>query len=167
MEPDAPLEPVPTSQPVSPAEPAPAVADHRLLVTADVERLAEVRAFVREAVATFGGSDRVADDLVQAVDEATCNVMLHGYGGSTGEIEIEAALRDGKIEIRLLDRAPAFDPTAAPEPDISRPPEPRRPGGMGVGIHLLRTMTDEVRHHVRPDGGNELTLVRSIDDPAK
>jgi anti-sigma regulatory factor (Ser/Thr protein kinase) len=38
---------------------------------------------------------------------------------------------------------------------------------MGVGIHLLRAMTDEVRHHVRPDGGNELTLVRSIDEPAK
>ena len=27
-------------------------------------------------------------------------------------------------------------------------------------------MTDEVRHHVRPDGGNEFTLVRSIDNPA-
>jgi hypothetical protein len=28
-------------------------------------------------------------------------------------------------------------------------------------------MTDAVRHHVRPDGGNELTLVRSIDNPPK
>ena len=146
--------------------PVPAVADRRLLVSAGVERLAEVRVFVREAVATFGGSKRAADDLVQAVDEATCNVMLHGYGSAPGEIEIEAALRDGKIEIQLLDRAPAFDPTTAPTQDLSRPPV-CRPGGMGVGIHLLRTMTDEVRHHVRPDGGNELTLVRSIDDPAK
>jgi len=136
-------------------------------VPSDVDRLAEVRAFVREAVADFGGSRRVADDLVQAVDEATCNVMLHGYGGSPGEIEIDAAVRDGRIEIRLADRAPAFDPTAAPAHDASRPPVSRRPGGMGVGIHLLRTMTDEVRHHVRPDGGNELTLVRSIDDPAR
>ena len=148
-------------------EPEPAVAGRRLLVTADVERLAEVRAFVREAVATFGGSNRVADDLVQAVDEATSNVILHGHGGAPGEIEIEAALRDGTIEIRLLDRAPTFDPTAAPTPDVSRPPVSRRPGGMGVGIHLIRTMTDAVRHNARPDGGNELTLVRSIDDPAK
>jgi anti-sigma regulatory factor (Ser/Thr protein kinase) len=136
-------------------------------VSSDVDRLADVRAFVREAVADFGGSRRIADDLVQAVDEATCNVMLHGYGGSPGEIEIEAAVREGRIEIRLADRAPAFDPTAAPAHDATRPPVTRRPGGMGVGIHLLRTMTDEVRHHVRPDGGNELTLVRSIDDPAK
>jgi anti-sigma regulatory factor (Ser/Thr protein kinase) len=139
----------------------------RLRVESDVNRLAEVREFVRDAVTTFGGSARVADDLVQAVDEATCNVMLHGYGHEPGAIDIEAALRDGRIEIRLLDRGPAFDPTAAPAPDTTKPPASKRPGGMGVGIHLLRTMTDEVRHHVRPDGGNELTLVRSIDEPAE
>lgn len=143
------------------------LAPRTLTVPSDVDRLADVRAFVRGAVADFGGTTEVADDLVQAVDEATCNVMLHGYGGAPGEIEIEAALRDGKVEIRLLDRAPAFDPTARPPTDVSKPPVSRRPGGMGMGIHLLRTMTDEVRHHVRPDGGNELTLVRAIGDPAE
>ena len=136
-------------------------------VPSDVDRLAEVRAFVREAVLDFGGSARIAEDLVQAVDEATCNVMLHGYGGAPGEVEIEAVVRDGRIEITLADRAPVFDPTAAPDVDTSKPPVSRRRGGMGMGVHLLRTMTDEVRHHVRPDGGNELTLVRSIDNPAK
>ena len=136
-------------------------------VPSDVDRLAEVRAFVRAAVLDFGGSARIAEDLVQAVDEAACNVMLHGYGGTPGEVEIEAALRDRRIEITLADRAPAFDPTAAPDVDTTKPPVSRRPGGMGMGVHLLRTMTDEVRHHVRPDGGNELTLVRSIDNPAK
>jgi anti-sigma regulatory factor (Ser/Thr protein kinase) len=136
-------------------------------VPSDVDRLAEVRAFVREAALAFGGSARVADDLVQAVDEATCNVMLHGYGGVPGEVEIEAMVRDGHIEITLSDRAPAFDPTAMPDVDTSKTPVSRRPGGMGMGVHLLRTMTDAVRHHVRPDGGNELTLVRSIDNPAK
>jgi len=136
-------------------------------VESDVNQLSDVRQFVREAVSTFGGSDRVASDLVQAVDEATCNIMLHGYGGQPGAIEIEAAVRDRRIEIRLLDRTPSFDPTAAPAKDTSKPPVSKRPGGMGVGIHLLRTMTDEVRHHVRPDGGNELTLVRSIDGPAE
>jgi anti-sigma regulatory factor (Ser/Thr protein kinase) len=139
----------------------------RLRVESDVNRLAEVREFVRDAVTTFGGSVRIADDLVQAVDEATCNVMLHGYGHEPGAIDIELALRDGRIEIRLMDRSPTFDPTAGPAPDTTKPPESKRRGGMGVGIHLLHTMTDEVRHHVRPDGGNELTLVRSIDEPAE
>ena len=127
-------------------------------------RLEEVRAFVRDSVDAFGGSTRVAEDLTQAVDEVTCNVMLHGYEGAGGEIELEAGLRDGMIEIRILDRAPVFDPTALPGPGT--PPPPRKPGTAGAGIHLARTMTDAVRHHVRPGGGNELTLVRSIDDQA-
>ena len=132
-------------------------------VPASVDHLAEVRTFVRECVADFGGSKRVADDLVQAVDEATCNVMLHGYKSQPGDIDVEARLRDRKIEIRILDRGPTFDPTTAPERDTTSPPMPTRPGGMGLGIELLRTLTDEVHHSARPDGGNELTLVRSID----
>jgi serine/threonine-protein kinase RsbW len=136
-------------------------------IPAAVDRLAEVRAFIRDSVAAFGGSQRAMEDLVQAVDEATCNVMLHGYRGKPGEIEIEAAVRDRRIEIRILDRAPVFDPTGAPPADTSMAPVSTRPGTMGVGIHLARTMTDEVRHDVRPGGGNALTLVRSIDGKAE
>jgi serine/threonine-protein kinase RsbW len=138
-----------------------------LTVGSDADRLAEVRAFIRQAVADFGGSKRASDDLVQAVDEATCNVMLHGYAGEPGEIEIEAALRDRNIEIRILDRAPPFDPTIGPDSDASTPPRPTRQGGMGMGVHLLRTMVDGVHHSARSDGGNELTLVRSIEDEAQ
>ena len=112
---------------------------------------------------SLGGSKRAADDLVQAVDEATCNVMLHGYDGKPGDIDVEIARREGEIEIRILDRAPVFDPTALPEA-AATPPVRRRPGTAGVGLHLARTMTDAVRHHVRPGGGNELTLVRSVDE---
>src|SRR6267142_2290868 len=140
---------------------------HTIHVPASVDHLAKVRTFVRDCVADFGGSTRVADDLVQAVDEATCNVMLHGYRGKPGDIEIEAAVRDRNIEIRILDRAAAFDPTAPKPRDTSRPPAPTRPGGMGFGIELLRSLTDEVHHSVRPGGGNELTLVRSFNGPTQ
>jgi len=136
-------------------------------IPASVDHLAKVRAFVRDSVADFGGSKRVADDLVQAVDEATCNVMLHGYKSQPGDIDIAAELRGNRIEIRILDRAPTFDPTSAPLRDAGAPPAPTRPGGMGLGIELLRTLTDEVHHSARPDGGNELTLVRSIAGPTQ
>jgi serine/threonine-protein kinase RsbW len=143
-------------------------AKQAIQVPASVDHLAEVRSFVRECVADFGGSQRVSDDLVQAVDEATCNVMLHGYRGKPGTIDIEAQVEDQKIQIRILDRAPTFDPTVVPgRGGADATPAPTRPGGMGLGVGLLRTLTDEVHHSARPDGGNELTLVRSMDGPTQ
>jgi anti-sigma regulatory factor (Ser/Thr protein kinase) len=137
-------------------------ARRRLLVAGGTEQGAAIRAFVRDAVAAFGGSKHASDDLVQAVDEVACNVLLHGYGGQAGEVELQAEMHDRRIEITILDRAPVFDPTGPVDPGAPQPP--RRPGTAGVGLHLARTMTDAVRHHVRPGGGNEVTLVRAIDD---
>jgi serine/threonine-protein kinase RsbW len=135
-------------------------------IPAESGHLAEVRAFVREASIAFGASALVADDLVQAADEAVCNVILHGSrpsaaGAPDADIEVGAELVDGSIEIRILDRGPVFNPTAAPAPDLAVPPRARKPGGMG--IHLVRAGTDAVHHRARPDGGNELRLVRRID----
>ena len=136
---------------------------HHLQFESDVDRLASVRAFVRETATQLGASRRSVEDLVQAVDEASCNIMIHGYRGASGPIEIDVERRGDAIEIRLLDRARPYDPTAGATPDPAVPPRPVRKGGMGVGVHLLRTMMDEVHHAARPDGGNELTLVRSIE----
>jgi anti-sigma regulatory factor (Ser/Thr protein kinase) len=132
-------------------------------IPAEAERLADVRAFVRSAAVDFGAAPSVVDDIVQAVDEAACNIVVHGYAGEPGDIEVEAALAGQRIEIRLLDRSGPFDPTAAPSADVDVPPLRRRPGGMG--IHLVRSTMDEVHHRARDDGGNELRLVRAIDEP--
>lgn len=142
-------------------------SERRLRLESDVERLADVRAFVRESATSLGASKRSVEDLVQAVDEASCNIMLHGYDGGPGPIELDIERRGDAIAVRLVDRAKPFDPTEGPDPNPFAPPRKVRRGGMGVGIHLLRTMMDEVHHSRRPDGGNELTLVRSIDGPAE
>ena len=134
----------------------------QLQLESNVDRLADVRAFVRETATRLGASPRSVDDLVQAVDEASCNIMVHGYDGRPGPLEVGVERRGDAIAVRLADRAKPFDPTAGPDPDPAAPPRRVRPGGMGVGIHLLRTMMDEVHHAARPDGGNELTLVRSV-----
>ena len=51
-----------------------------MTVPAELNRLADIRALVRE-VAIEGGAPPVClDDLVQAVDEAATNIVVHGYG---------------------------------------------------------------------------------------
>ena len=141
------------------------VKPRSLMLVGGVEQLPALRAFVRDAATEFGAGPVITDDVVQAVDEAACNIVLHGYPNHEGEIEATAALTNRQIEIRLLDRGPEFDPTSVPVPDLGVPPLARRPGGMGV--HLMRLGTDAVHHRRRPGGGNELTLVRALDDQAR
>jgi anti-sigma regulatory factor (Ser/Thr protein kinase) len=136
---------------------------HHLRLESDVDRLANLRAFVRETATQLGASARSADDLVQAVDEASCNIMLHGYRGASGPIDVDIERRGKSIAVTLSDRARPFDPTSRPDSGLGAPPQPTGEGHMGVGVRLLRTMMDEVHHAARPDGGNELTLVRSIE----
>ncbi|HUG47691.1 MAG TPA: ATP-binding protein [Candidatus Limnocylindria bacterium] len=141
--------------------PALAGQAQRLEIQADVGQLAAVRAFVRDGAASLGAPPRAVGDLVQAVDESVANIILHGYRAGPGQVIVEVGRAGPKLVVRLLDNAPAFDPTALPAPDLSLPLLRRRPGGLGV--FLVRELTDEV-HYRRTAQGNELTLVKSCFD---
>jgi serine/threonine-protein kinase RsbW len=131
----------------------------RLAIPAELDRLAEIRAVVRDIASASEAPADCIDDLVQAVDEAATNIVLHGYRGSPGMIELSAELVGDDIVIMLADTAPTYDPTTVPPPDLTVPPAHRRPGGMGV--HLIRLATDSLVHRARPGGGNILTLTRA------
>jgi serine/threonine-protein kinase RsbW len=127
-----------------------------ITITAGVDQLAGVRAFVRERVAAAGGDEETTTDLVQAVDELVCNVVGHGYAGRPGTIEVAFVEAPDAIGFRIRDDAPAFDPTSVPDPPLDLPLAQRRLGGMG--IHLARALTDEFDHRILPTGGNEVTV---------
>src|SRR6188768_1418783 len=136
-----------------------------MTVDADLDRLVDIRALVRDVALSSDAPPACLDDLIQAVDEAATNIVLHGYEQGGGAIEIDARLVDEHIVIVLSDTAPVFDPTTVPEPDLSVPALRRHPGGMG--IHLIRLATDSIAHRPRPGGGNILTLTRSLDPRPK
>jgi anti-sigma regulatory factor (Ser/Thr protein kinase) len=135
-----------------------------LRIPADPDRLAGVRSFLRETAAARGVRPEAVPDVVQAVDESVCNIIVHGYRGNPGSIEIFVDREGDDLVVRLRDQGPTFDPTSVPTPDLDLPLDARRPGGMGV--HLARQLMDEVRHRVPPGSGNELTLVKRGAFPA-
>jgi serine/threonine-protein kinase RsbW len=136
-----------------------------LRIPAELERVADVRKLVRAVAGACDAPRSCMDDLVQAVDEAATNVILHGYRGRPGWLEVAAERVGDTIVITLEDEAPLMDPTLVPEPDLSIPPARRRPGGMG--IHLMRMATDRLEHAPRPGGGNILTMARRLDPRPK
>ena len=107
-------------------------ADRRIRVPAALRHLAEVRAFVRGCAIEAAAPETCVDDLVQAVDEAATNIVVHGYAGRDGWFDVAVVAEPGQLVVTLQDEAPAFDPTSVPEPDLTVPPDRHRPGGMGI-----------------------------------
>ncbi len=134
--------------------------DRRIRIPAELERIAEVRALVRGVAEACDAPIDCEDDLVQAVDEAVTNVVLHGYRGSPGTVDVHVERDAEDVVITIEDDAPLFDPLSVPPPDLTTPPEHRVPGGMG--IHLMRQAADRVEHRPRDGGGNILTITRRL-----
>lgn len=117
---------------------------------------------VCEALRAVCARERVPEpavqDLALAVEEALSNVVRHAYRGDpAGRIRVALAIDEGQVRVAIRDRGPAFDPLAAPVPDLTRPVDERPPGGLGV--HLLRRVTD-AQGYRREGEENVLELVK-------
>jgi serine/threonine-protein kinase RsbW len=90
--------------------------------------------------------------------EALANAMVYGNGGDPCKrVRVEVTVDGRRIEARISDQGPGFDPGCIPDP---RAPEHlNRP--CGRGIFLMRELMDEVHYNER---GNAVTLVLSVID---
>jgi serine/threonine-protein kinase RsbW len=127
-------------------------------VYAKLENLALIRDFVQETATALAADPDMLFNVVLAVNEVATNIMIHGYQGQPGLIEIEVGRAGNSLVVRLRDQAPPFDPTAVPDPDLSLPLEERPLGKMGV--YLARQLMDEMTHRLTPQGDNELILIK-------
>lgn len=134
----------------------------RLRVTASLDVLAEVRAFVRTAVGGLGADKRTVAALVQCVDEWVTNVVVHGYSGTPGPVTVTARREGADVVVVVGDEAPAYDPATAPPFDPDVPLELRPFGGMGIA--LIKDLCGSFEHRssagALPGTGNEVTMRR-------
>lgn len=133
------------------------VAELRLPALAD--RLALVRACVREAAKLAGCDDATVENVVLAVNEACMNVIQHGYAFAPNQDMLLRMRREpGKLVFDLLDHAQPVQAEAV-QP---RPLDEIRPGGLGV--HFIRSIMDEVIFVEPPPGfGNLLRMVKRLE----
>jgi anti-sigma regulatory factor (Ser/Thr protein kinase) len=125
-----------------------------LALRAGLVNLDEFRAYIDRVGTALGLGSPLLGDLRLVVDEAVTNIVLHGYGGKGGPVELQLAREGGDIVVLIRDEAPPFNPDAVEEPDLDAALPQRKPGGMG--IFLMRQMMDEVVFQPQPGGGNEL-----------
>lgn len=125
-----------------------------------LDALETIADYVKDAAAQAGLERREAYRLRLAVDEIATNVVVHGYEeqGLSGTIRVSADLDDVRLTVCLEDSAPEYDPTSAPEPDLTVSLEARPVGGLGVFLTLQGV--DEFRYERDGDVNRNLFTVR-------
>jgi C4-dicarboxylate-specific signal transduction histidine kinase len=82
-------------------------------------------------------------------------------------VELEAEVVEGRMEIRVLDRGTGIDDALAEQ--VFAPFFTTKPGGLGLGLNICRTIVEAHRGRLvfdhRPGGGTVFTLVLEIPSP--
>lgn len=123
--------------------------------------------FVAQGATESGLDETAVFQIELACDEASANIIEHGYGGEDiGDIQISWHVADDVFIVTILDNGRRFDPAAVPlPPSVTNPPHPDdvdhvRVGGLG--LHFMRNLMDEVTFSHNPQLGNKLVMKKRI-----
>lgn len=122
----------------------------------DLAEIARLSESVDEIGRNYGIPAEILYAVNLALDEILTNIISYGYA-EPGEqiIHVRLTIAAGELVAEIEDEARPFNPLAAPAPAVDAP-LPEKPLG-GLGIHLARTMTDEMAYR-RENGKNILTF---------
>jgi serine/threonine-protein kinase RsbW len=108
--------------------------------------IARTRALAPELVA----------DLKLALTEACSNSVRHAYEeGREGAVEIRYELSDDRLTVEVTDEGSGFDPDV-----LERAQEDLDEGGLGIAI--IRAVTDDLEIGVRAEGGSRLRFTKYL-----
>ena len=104
-----------------------------------------------------GAAPELAGEMFLVAEEVLANTISYGYqDDDVHRIELELSFADGFFGMRFRDEGVEFDPLSRADPDLDAPTEERGIGGLG--IHLVKTLTDEASW--RRDGDANILTVR-------
>jgi serine/threonine-protein kinase RsbW len=129
--------------------------DVSLVIPSDARYLKIVRSLLESTGELLDFPERDIHALVLAANEACANIIKHAYHQEPNhEITIKIGGNTNSVRIELHDQGSSFDPDRIK----SRKLKDIRPGGLG--IHLMRTLMDQVLYGTENDDGNRLILIK-------
>ena len=99
-------------------------------------------------------------------DDVLSNVIAYAFpDDGEHDVEVRLAMVGRRLVMRVSDDGIPFDPLTVAPPDLNVPLAQRQIGGLG--IHLVRSLFDEVTYERRADR-NVLTLATKVaDEPGR
>ena len=132
-----------------------------IILANELSEICRLNDFIEDIGNEFSLTPDVVFNLTLVLEEAVVNVINYAYPKEDHEsIYLSAKMQDGSIIFVLSDSGKEFDPTMAPEADVTLSAEDRQIGGLG--IFLIRQIMNEVRYE-RIDGKNVLTLEKKLN----
>ncbi len=129
--------------------------------TSSLNELKSVREFINRFCQTLpGDQERFAAQLLLAINEAFCNIVIHTYGKAQGHpILIQGEMSTQGVVIQLSDQGSGyFDPAHVTEPALNGSQDG------GFGWYLIRQIADQVTY-IRKEsdhGWNHLRIYKSF-----
>lgn len=131
-----------------------------IILANEISEIARLNGFIEDIASEFSLSPDVVFNLNLVLEEAVANIINYAYPKDEHEsIYLSARMHEDSIVLVLTDTGKEFDPTMAPEVDVTLSAEERQIGGLG--IFLIRQIMNEVRYE-RIDGKNVLTLEKKL-----
>ncbi len=109
-----------------------------LRMDARPENLALARLALGGVASVAGASEGAVADLKVAVTEACTNAIQHAHGLDTsGSVVVRYRIGGGVVEVEVEDEGAGFDPFDPGAPGAGRGE------GQGMGLMIIRALTDE------------------------
>jgi len=138
----------------------PAIMARHLILHNNIQQIPQLAEFVETIAEEKNLDQALAMSLNLALEEAVTNVILYAYpDGIDGLVDIEAFIHKDCLEFIISDSGKPFDPTAAPEADVTLGVDERQIGGLG--IYLVRNIMDTVSYRYEK-GKNILVMIKKI-----
>ncbi|MBP5179229.1 MAG: ATP-binding protein [Lachnospiraceae bacterium] len=132
-----------------------------LKLTATVESLDEVLAFIDSELESVDCPMKVQMQLDVAVEELYVNIAHYAYAPGTGEATVSIDITQDPLNVTITfkDSGIPFDPTAKADPDVTLSAQERQIGGLG--IYMAKKGTDEMKYEYK-DGQNILSISKKL-----
>ena len=135
--------------------------EKKLVLKNEISEISKLAAFIEELGEELDLTPDLVFNLNLVLEEAVSNVILYAYSkGEQQEISLSANVSDNNLVFVLTDSGKEFDPTQAPDADITLSAEERQIGGLG--IFLIRQIMNQIEYQ-RIDGKNVLTLGKQLN----
>jgi serine/threonine-protein kinase RsbW len=128
----------------------------RLRLESRPQTLTIVRGMLGGVAELLAIDPELLDDLKTSVSEACNNVVLHAYGGDPGPMEVGLFIAQDRIRVTVTDRGVGMiaPPTTAD-------------AGQGIGLSVIRALTESVRFASAPNDGTEVQMDFAVSREGK